>query len=41
MHDWYVVWVPDPGQWGSLLSEGVLGMRDLPTEVVPDRSAAG
>lgn len=26
--------MPDPGHWGSLLSEGVLGMRDLPTEVV-------
>lgn len=33
MHDWYVVWVPDPGQWGSLPSEGVLGVQDLPAEV--------
>ncbi|MBV1949745.1 site-specific integrase [Streptomyces sp. BV129] len=33
MHDWYVVWVPDPGQWGSLPSEGVLGVQDLSAEV--------
>lgn len=33
MHDWNVVWVPDPGRWGSLSSEGVLGVQDLSAEV--------
>lgn len=30
---WHVVRVPDPGQWGPLPAEGVLGVRDLPGAV--------
>ncbi|GGW86233.1 hypothetical protein GCM10010320_79940 [Streptomyces caelestis] len=33
LDEWCLVWVPDPGQWGSLPPEGVLGVQDLPTEV--------
>jgi site-specific recombinase XerD len=33
LHEWYVVRVPDPGQWGKLPAEGVLGVQDLPTAV--------
>ena len=32
MAEWRVVWVPDPGGWGSL-PEDVLGVRDLPGAV--------
>jgi hypothetical protein len=31
--EWRVVWVPDPGRWGSLPPDGVLGVKDLPTAV--------
>lgn len=30
---WQVVRVPEPGRWGELPSEGVLGVRDLPEAV--------
>ncbi|MFC9636329.1 integrase [Streptomyces mirabilis] len=30
---WHVVRVPDPGQWGTLPEEGVLGVRNLPDAV--------
>ena len=33
MSEWHVVWVPDPGRWGTLPAEGVLGVRDLPEAV--------
>lgn len=33
MNEWYVVWVPDPWQWGTLPAEGVLGVQDLPEAV--------
>ncbi|MGW9185989.1 integrase [Streptomyces rubiginosohelvolus] len=33
MSEWHVVWVPDPGRWGSLSAEGVLGVQDLPGAV--------
>lgn len=33
MSEWYVVRVPDSGQWGSLPAEGVLGVQDLPSAV--------
>ncbi|MFD0076034.1 integrase [Streptomyces sp. NPDC127166] len=33
MSQWHVVWVPDPGRWGTLPAEGVLGVRDLPEAV--------
>ncbi|MFD9758810.1 integrase [[Kitasatospora] papulosa] len=33
MSTWQVVRVPDPGQWGTLPPEGVLGVRDLPEAV--------
>ncbi|RZD72077.1 integrase [Streptomyces albidoflavus] len=33
MSTWQVVRVPDPGQWGPLPQEGVLGVRDLPAAV--------
>lgn len=28
-----MVWVPDPGRWGTLPAEGVLGAQDLPEAV--------
>jgi hypothetical protein len=31
--EWQVVWVPDSGRWGSLPSDGVLGVKALPAEV--------
>jgi hypothetical protein len=31
--EWRVVWVPDPGRWGPLPPEGVLGVGDLPSAV--------
>ena len=31
--EWRVVWVPDPGRWGSLPPDGVIGVKDLPTAV--------
>ncbi|MET9374141.1 integrase [Streptomyces sp. NPDC002992] len=33
MSDWHVVWVPDPGRWGTLPAEGVLGVQNLPEAV--------
>ncbi|MET7899425.1 hypothetical protein [Streptomyces mirabilis] len=33
MSEWQVVWVPDPGQWGTLPADGVLGVQDLPDAV--------
>lgn len=33
MGTWHVVWVPDPGRWGTLPTDGVLGVRDLPEAV--------
>ncbi|MFI0910517.1 integrase [Streptomyces abikoensis] len=33
MSTWQVVRVPDPGRWGTLPAEGVLGVRDLPEAV--------
>lgn len=33
MSTWHVVRVPDPGQWGTLPEEGVLGVQDLPDAV--------
>lgn len=33
MSEWQVVWVPDPGRWGDLPEEGVLGVEDLPAAV--------
>lgn len=33
MSEWYVVWVPDPGRWGDLPSEGILGVQHLPAAV--------
>lgn len=33
MREWRVVWVPDPGQWGRLSPDGVLGVVDLPAAV--------
>ncbi|MFG2327052.1 integrase [Streptomyces sp. NPDC048568] len=33
MSEWHVVWVPDPGRWGTLSAEGVLGVQDLPEAV--------
>ncbi|MER7962808.1 integrase [Streptomyces ardesiacus] len=30
---WQVVRVPDPGRWGTLPTEGVLGVQDLPAAV--------
>ena len=33
MSEWRVVWVPDPGRWGPLPPDGVLGVRDLPAAV--------
>lgn len=33
MSTWQVVRVPDPGRWGKLPAEGVLGVRDLPEAV--------
>lgn len=31
--EWRVEWVPDPGRWGPLPTEGVLGVRELPEAV--------
>ena len=31
--EWRVVWVPDPGRWGSLPPDGVLGVKALPAAV--------
>jgi hypothetical protein len=31
--EWRVEWVPDPGRWGPLPPDGVLGVRNLPTAV--------
>ncbi|MET8629795.1 site-specific integrase [Kitasatospora sp. NPDC004669] len=33
MTEWHVVWVPDPGRWGALPAEGVLGVQELPAAV--------
>lgn len=33
MSEWFLVWVPDPGQWGTLPTAGVLGVQDLPEAV--------
>ncbi|MGW2784919.1 integrase [Streptomyces populi] len=33
MSEWHVAWVPDPGRWGTLPMEGVLGVQDLPEAV--------
>ncbi|MCX5374936.1 integrase [Streptomyces sp. NBC_00091] len=33
MSEWHVEWVPDPGRWGTLPAEGVLGVQDLPEAV--------
>ncbi|MFJ1740037.1 integrase [Streptomyces microflavus] len=33
MSTWQVVRVPDPGRWGTLPAEGVLGVQDLPKAV--------
>ncbi|MFJ6760200.1 integrase [Streptomyces sp. NPDC091273] len=33
MSEWHVVWVPDPGRWGALPKEGILGLQDLPEMV--------
>ncbi|WP_330286486.1 integrase [Streptomyces sp. NBC_00576] len=33
MSEWRVVWVPDPGRWGTLRTKGVLGVQDLPGAV--------
>ncbi|WP_254648711.1 integrase [Streptomyces sp. GbtcB6] len=33
MSTWHVVRVPDPGQWGTLPADGVLGAQDLPEAV--------
>ncbi|WP_327172585.1 site-specific integrase [Streptomyces sp. NBC_01336] len=33
MSEWHVVWVPDPGRWGKLPQEGVLGVQNLPEAV--------
>lgn len=33
MGTWHVVWVPDPGGWGPLPTDGVLGVQDLPEAV--------
>lgn len=33
MSEWHLVWVPDPGRWGMLPGEGVLGVQDLPDAV--------
>lgn len=33
MSEWHVVRVPDPGQWGTLPAEGVLGVQDLPSAI--------
>ncbi|POX50632.1 site-specific integrase [Streptomyces sp. Ru72] len=33
MNEWHVVRVPDPGRWGTLPPEGVLGVQDLPAAV--------
>jgi hypothetical protein len=31
--EWRVVWVLNPGRWGSLPPDGVLGVKDLPAAV--------
>ncbi|GAA2470337.1 integrase [Streptomyces mauvecolor] len=33
MSEWHVVWVPDPGRWGTMPADGVLGVQDLPEAV--------
>ncbi|MFJ1598587.1 site-specific integrase [Streptomyces sp. NPDC088261] len=33
MSEWYVVRVPDAGRWGTLPTDGVLGVQDLPSAV--------
>ncbi|MGW7244632.1 site-specific integrase [Streptomyces sp. NPDC054804] len=33
VNEWRVVWVPDPARWGTLPADGVLGIKDLPSEV--------
>ncbi|MER5641581.1 integrase [Kitasatospora sp. NPDC002227] len=33
MSEWTVAWVPDPGEWGLLPNDEVLGVRDLPAAV--------
>ncbi|MFD9332932.1 integrase [Streptomyces sp. NPDC060028] len=33
MSEWRVVWVPDPGQWGTLPTEAVFGVQNLPEAV--------
>jgi hypothetical protein len=33
LSEWQVVWVPDPGRWGTLPTEGVLGVQELPEAV--------
>ncbi|MFJ9583397.1 integrase [Streptomyces acidicola] len=33
MSEWHVEWIPDPGLWGTLPTEGVLGVQDLPEAV--------
>ncbi|MFH9944791.1 integrase [Streptomyces murinus] len=33
MSEWRLAWVPDPGRWGTLPPEGVLGVQDLPDAV--------
>ncbi|ARF59757.1 site-specific integrase [Streptomyces gilvosporeus] len=33
MSEWHVEWVPDPGQWGTLPPEGILGVQNLPEAV--------
>ncbi|OEJ28866.1 integrase [Streptomyces agglomeratus] len=33
MSEWHVVWVPDPGRWGTLPEAGGLGVEDLPAAV--------
>ncbi|MGW0856968.1 integrase [Streptomyces sp. NPDC002690] len=33
MSEWHVEWVPDHEKWGTLPTEGVLGVQDLPAAV--------
>ncbi|MFH8411300.1 integrase [Streptomyces sp. NPDC018019] len=33
LSEWRVVWVADPGRWGTLPTEGILGVQDLPGAV--------